>query len=331
MLVNCKKNSVVRRSIGADPVIVYAAKEPVGIYVFNQNVVPPPLELYTGWPGLTCMPEDFPDEIILNMLVNAFPEANGSNLLRLEDHIRHEPVTLICKCDKLKAGEILSRLQPVKEGLRIEKARIYRNHNATILPALNGGQWNVCMKCPYFSLEGRVGRCTKRWTCKWGVSPAEKKWDVDKKAVYFHSQCHLIERHFRFEAAFLCYTERFKSDVQKEQNPEYFFAERERLLRRDLAAAACASNFGRIRRRCSELGITFAEFAAQYDVFTQMLNFWQINRRLVENVRLLQEEGLVIPEEWRATLLALSGENESIRQELHQLLSENINQLNTLT
>ena len=318
--MNCKKNSVVRRSIGADPVIVCTAKDPVGIYVFNENVVPP-LKLYTDWPGLTCMPEDFPDEMILAMLENAFPEVHGSDLLRLEDHIRHEPVTLICSCGKQDADKIIAKLQPLKNDLRIDKGRIDGNHNAAILPALNGGQWKVCMKCPSFSLENRIGRCSKRWVCKWGCSKP-REWDVDKKSVCYHSQCTLIERHFRFEAAFLCWTERFKSEVLKEEYSGYFLAERERLLRRDLAAAAHAGNYGRIRRRCRELGKTFAAFAAEYDVFSQMLNFWQINRRLVENVRLLLDEGITIPEKWRTELLKLDGEDENIRQELHHLLQK---------
>ena len=102
--MNCKKNSVVRRSAGADPVIIFPANNKVGIYVLNADVVPP-LELYTGWYGLTCMPEDFPDETTLDMLESAFPEANGRNLLRLEDHIRHEFVTLVCEFDRDDAGK----------------------------------------------------------------------------------------------------------------------------------------------------------------------------------------------------------------------------------
>ena len=320
--MNCKKNSVVRRSAGADPVIVYTAKDQVGIYVFNKNVIPP-LKLYTGWPGLTCMPEDFPDEMILAMLENAFPEVHGSDLLRLEDHIRHEPVTLICKCGKADADEIITKLQPLKNDLRIGKDPVCGNHNAAILPALNGRQWKVCAECTHFSLENRIGRCSKRWVCKWGCSNP-REWDVDEKHVYCHSQCALIERHFRFEAVLLCYTERFKDDVLNEDDPEYFFTERERLLRRDLIAAAQDSDLKRIRRRCGELNMTFAEIAAEYDIFSQMLNFWQINRRLVENVRLLLEEGITIPEKWRTELLKLNGEDENIRQELHQLLQKSV-------
>ena len=102
--MNCKKNPVVRRSVGADPVIIFPANNKVGIYVLNADVVPP-LKLYTGWYGLTCMPEDFPDETTIDMLESAFPEANGRNLLRLEDHIRHEFVTLVCECDRDDAGK----------------------------------------------------------------------------------------------------------------------------------------------------------------------------------------------------------------------------------
>ena len=319
--MNCKKNSVVRRSRGADPVVIYPAKKPVGIYVFNSKFVSP-LKLYTGWPGLTCMPDDFPDETILDMLENAFPEANGSNLLRLEDHIRHSPVTLICECTKNGAEKIISKLQPLKENLSVKTDKICRKKkkNPNLLPALNGGQWKVCITCPYFSLNDRIGRCTKRWVCKFGASKP-REWNVFETPVCFHSQCALIERHFRFESAFLCYTERYKNEVLKEPNPSYFFAERERLLRRDLAAATEKSNFSRISQRCAELEISFAEFAAKYDVFTKMLNFWEVNSRLVENVRLLLKEGIAIPSEWQATLLNLSGEADDV-SELHQLLGQ---------
>ena len=92
-------------------------------------------------------------------------------------------------------------------------------------------------------------------------------------------------------------------------------------LHRDLAAAAQESNFSRIKRRCSELGKSFAEFAAEHDIFSKMLNFWKVNRRLVENVRLILSEGIAIPPEWRAELLTLSGEDDLVR-ELHQLLGQ---------
>ena len=319
--MNCKKNSVVRRSAGADPVIIFPANNKVGIYVLNADVVPP-LELDTGWYGLTCMPEDFPDETTLDMLESAFPEANGRNLLRLEDHIRHESVTLVCECDRDDAEKIISELQPLKANLSVKTMKVCRkkNRNPNMLPDLNGGQWKVCMKCPYFSLEDRTGRCSKRWVCKWAAAPVHE-WNIDVTPGCFHSQCQLLERHFRFEAAMLCYTDRFKDDVLKEDDPEYFFSERERLLHRDLAAAAQESNFSRIKRRCSELGKSFAEFAAGHDIFSKMLNFWKVNRRLVENVRLILSEGIAIPPEWRADLLTLSGEDDLVR-ELHQLLGQ---------
>lgn len=315
--MNCKKDSVVRRNSGADPVVVYQSENPTGICVFNKHVVPP-LDLYTGWPGLTCMPDDSPDETTLDMLKNAFPEANGADLLRLEDHIRHEPATLICVCAKEDADEILKRLQPVKENISFETAQKYRNYNSALLPALNGGQWKICTECKYFSLKNRQAKCSNRWHCKWGAANP-REWDVDKTHVYCHSQCTLIERHFRFENLLLSYVERFREDVLNEENPEYFFAERKRLLHRDLAAAVQKSNFGRIQKRCAQLNLTFAEFAEKHDIFPQMLNNWQVNNRLIETVRFLRNEGISVPEDWCGQLLKLTGEKK-LCQELHQLL-----------
>ena len=315
--MNRKKQSVVRRSAGASPVVVYPAKDMVGIYVFNDQFVPP-LKLYTGWPGLTCLPDDEPEQATVDMLKKTFPEAKGYDLLRLEDYIRHNPMTLVCKCGRKAAPAIVEKLQELNSNIRVEYTRIYRNLNKDMLPPLNGAQYNVCMPCSYFSLDGNIAGCSKRWCCKWGASkPVE--WDVTNKHIPYHSQCALIERHFRFETAFLYWTEKFPEEVANEKNFEFFSAVRNYLLRRDLRAAAEHGELSRILRRCSDLGESFAEFASKEDVLKRMLSFWQVNRKLLENVRLLLKEGISITPEWRDELLQLSGEKELVA-ELRQLL-----------
>lgn len=293
----------------------------VGIYICNDKIIPP-LRLYTGWPGLTCMPEDFPDEKTLDMLQKAFPGEKGSDLLRLEDHIRHNPDTLLYACFKEELPGILEKIQLPSAHLHIKTGRVCRTPNPDLLPPLNKGQWQICNACTAFSLNGSLGRCSKRWACKWGAS-TPREWNINESPVVFHSQCLLIEYQFRFEAAFLCWTSRFADEVRREKEAELFFEERKRLLRRDLAAAAEHSDCERVRQRCSELGETLAEFAQECDIFSRMLNFWQINDRLIKNVRLLQEEGIRIPGGWLEKLYQLSGEKEEERRELHKLLNEN--------
>jgi hypothetical protein len=53
-----------------------------------------------------------------------------------------------------------------------------------------------------------------------------------------------------------------------------------------------------------------------------MLNYWCVNRRLLANVRLLLEEGVVIPAAWREKLLRLPEENDApgAGREFRQLL-----------
>ena len=291
----------------------------VGVYVYNDNSIPS-LHLYDGWPGVPCLPEDFTDKKTLDMLQKAFPGTRGNDMLRLEDHIRHNPDTLLYACFKEDLPGILEKIRLPSANLHIKTGRICRNPNPNLLPPLNGGQWQICVECVYFSKSGHTGRCSKRWVCKWGASNP-RKWNILKESVCFHSQCFLIARQFRFESAFLCWTERFKDEVLAEDDPEFFFSERERLLRRDLAAATEYGNIARIRKRCDDLKESFVEFAAKYDVFSRMLNFCEVNSRLVNNVRLLRDEGIVIPEEWRQNLLNLSGEDKDIL-ELHQLLGE---------
>ena len=289
-----------------------------GIYIYNDNSIPPQ-RLYGGWPGLTCMPEDFPDEKLLDMLQNVFTEEKGGDLLRLEDHIRHNPDTLLCACSKEELPEILEKIQLPSSNLHIKTGRVCRKPNPDLLPPLNGGQWQICEGCVYFSQTGAMGRCSKRWTCKWGASKP-RVWNIIKTPVYFHSQCFLIARQFRFEAAFLSWTERFEDEVHSENNSEFFFDERKRLLLRDLAAAVEDSHFKRVRKRCAELGMSFAEFADRRDIFSRMLNFWEVNHKLIDNVRFLQEEGIPIPTPWLQTLFELSGKAKDI-QELHSMLT----------
>lgn len=291
----------------------------VGIYVHNKNVIPP-LELCTGWPGLTEMPEDFPDEKIIDTLKNVFPDVKGCDLIRLEDHIRHNPLTLLCSCKREEALAIQEKLVFTNSNLEVQRARVYRNHNPGLLPPLNSGQWQVCTGCTSFSQTGSTGRCSKRWTCKWGASKP-REWDVFQTPVYFHSQCLLIERQFRFEAAFLAWTKKFADEVQQEKDPAAFFAERKRLLQRDLAAAAQHSALERIRQRCQELNMTFAEFAGKSNVIKSMLSFWKVNRKLVENVRFLHSEGITLAPQQIDELRQLSGAEEDLK-ELHAIITQ---------
>ena len=294
-------------------------KNKVGIYVFNKNVIPP-LKLYTGWPGLTAMPEDFPDEKNIGTLRNAFPDTEGSDLIRLEDHIRHNPVTLLCSCRREEAPAIQEKLMFADSGLEVKRAGIHRNHNSGLLPPLNGGQWQVCAECTSFSQTGSIGRCSKRWVCKWGASKP-REWDVLHDPVCFHSQCLWIERQFRFEAAFLAWTKNFVDEVQKEKDPAAVFAEQKRLLHRDLAAAAEHGKLERVRKRCQELEMTFAEFAEKSGIVNSMLSFWKVNRKLIENVRFLHSEGIVLASQQLDELLRLSGEEEDLK-ELHAIIAQ---------
>ena len=50
-----------------------------------------------------------------------------------------------------------------------------------------------------------------------------------------------------------------------------------------------------------------------------MLSYWEVKPHLVNNVRILNEEGIPIPPKWRKELLALSGE-EHLCAELRLLL-----------
>ena len=93
------------------------------------------------------------------------------------------------------------------------------------------------------------------------------------------------------------------------------------LLRRDLMAAAEKGDALRIGKRCTELGESFAEFASRHDIFNRMLNFWEVNQKLIDRVRLLQDEGIAIPEKWRSELLRLSGPGD-LCAELHRLLKK---------
>ena len=71
--------------------------------------------------------------------------------------------------------------------------------------------------------------------------------------------------------------------------------------------------------RCADLNASFADMASEYDIWSGMLSYWEVNAHLVNRVRLLQDENVAIPEERRQKLLHLSGE-EKDRLDLHQLL-----------
>ena len=289
------------------------------LYIYNSHPVPPP-DVHKAFFWLPPLPDDFPDEAVLAMLKKAFPEKDGDELLRLEDHIRHNERTLLFVCGKDEINEILRILPKLPENLRIETGKTCKNPNPDLLPPLYDGQWRICDGCPHFTRTGHLGRCEKRWCCKFGASKPYE-WDLDRDPMWYHPQCPRIARHFRFETAFLFYTERFEDDVNSREDRDRLFAERERLHRRDLAAAAEDGDLFRIRQRCVELGETFAEFAAKHDVFSRMLNYGEVNQRLVDNIRILNEEGIPVPPKWRKELLALSGE-ESLCRELRQLFWE---------
>ena len=294
------------------------SRNPVYIYAVNNAVTPPP-HINTAFPRLQPLPADTPDERVLDILDSVFA-MDDEELLRVEDHIRHNERTLLFVCGKDEADSILGNLPWIPEYLRIEIGKFCKNPNPDLLPPLYDGQWRVCDGCPHFTRTGQFGRCDKRWCCKWGASKPHE-WDLDRDPMGYHPQCPRIARHFRFETAFLLYTERFEDEVCYKIGRNRVFAERERLLRRDLSAAAEDGDLPRIRQRCAELGETFAEFAAKHDVLSRMLSYWEVNPRLVDNVRILNEEGIPIPPKWRGELLALSGE-EHLCQELHRLLAE---------
>ncbi|MBQ9336077.1 MAG: hypothetical protein IJS14_02115 [Lentisphaeria bacterium] len=287
------------------------------IYAYNDAVIAPP-DIHTTYPGLPPMPEDFPDETLLAALADAFPGKDGDELLRLEDHIRHEPVTFLCECSNSAGADILRKFRSLPANLRIEPGKTCRRPDPDLLPPLYGGQWRVCEGCPHFTLQGSVGRCNNRWHCKWGAS-RPREWNVESEPVRYHSQCSRIVRHFRFEAAFLFYLEKFEDEAAAKDRSGRFRAEREHLLRRDIAAAAGVGNLPRVRKRCAELGETFAEFAARSDIVSRMLSFWEVNRRLLDNLRLLREEGVPIPQKLRDELLRLPCE-DGLREELCLLL-----------
>ena len=293
------------------------SRNPVYIYAINNAVTSSP-DIYTTAPWLQPLPADTPDKRTLDMLESVFA-MDGEELFRVEDHIRHNEKTLLFMCGKEEADEILRNLQQLPEHLRIEIGKSCRNPNPDRLPPLYEGQWRICEGCSHFTRTGRLGRCDKRWCCKWGASKP-REWDLDRAPVGYHSQCPRIARHFRFETAFLLYTERFEDEANDRAGRNRVSAERKRLLRRDLAAAAEYGDFPRIRQRSAELGKTFAEFASEQDVLTSMLNYWEVKPRLIDNVRILNEEGIPIPPKWRKKLLELSGE-ESLCAELRRLLA----------
>ena len=297
----------------------------VSIYAYNDSPTAPP-EIYQGYPRKPPLPKDEPDEATLTLLGAAFPEMPIDELLRLEDHIRHNVRTQLCACAKDEVPELLGKLQAIPAHLRIaaeRKGKRAADGAPDWLPSVHDGQWRVCVGCPHFTLTGRVGRCGKRWCCKWGASQP-REWNVDRDHVAYHPQCPRIARHFRFETMLIYYTghEEFADDIFAHGDAERLAAERERLLRRDVAAAAEAGDFARIRKRCAELGESFADFAAKYDIFGRMLNFWCASRRLVDNVKLLRDESIQIPEVWRDELLKLPADDKdrAARKELHRLL-----------
>ncbi len=289
------------------------------IYAFNDAAAAEP-HIDTAYPRRQPLPEDFPDEAVLTMLERAFPEKNGDELLRLEDLIRHNSAVQLCSCTEKESAEMLRKFQPVPENLRLEAVKSCLNPEPEPLPSLCGGQWRICEGCPHFSLKDRTGRCEKRWCCRWGASNPHE-WNVDRDPMWYHPQCVRIVRHFRFEAAFICYTERFRDEVLAGKDSGHLLAEREHLLCRDLMAAAEKGDALRIGKRCTELGESFAEFASRHDIFNRMLNFWEVNQKLIDRVRLLQDEGIAIPEKWRSELLRLSGPS-GLCAELHRLLKK---------
>ena len=293
------------------------------VYIYAQNdspvVLPRP---NTAWPGRLPIPEDVPNEAAVSMFEAVFPWLTGDELVRLEDHIRHNPRTRLCTCSEAEAPEILGKLRLCPANLRITSETGHGQENTDLLPQLHAGQWQICRRCLHFTLQDRLGTCSKRWCCKWGGSET-RTWDVDSKPVCYHSQCPETARHIRFETALLFYTERFKDKISRSEEGKRLMAERQQLLRRDIMAAADAGDARRIRKRCTELGNSFKEFASRQDIFSRMLNYWCVNRRLLANVRILLEEGIDIPAPWHKELLRLPdaddapGAGEEHRQLLH--------------
>jgi len=244
----------------------------VYIYALNDSpaVLPSP---DTAWPGAPMLPEDFPNEAAISMLEAAFPTLTGDELIRLEDHIRHNPRTRLCTCSEAEAPEILGKLRLCPANLRITSETGHGQGNTNLLPQLHAGQWQICRRCLHFTLQDRLGTCSKRWCCKWGASPT-RTWNVDSKPVSYHSQCPQTTRHFRFETALLFYTERFRDEISRNEEGKWLLAERQRLLRRDIMAAADAGDAQRLRKRCTELDQSFRKAVAGRDVFSRMLNFW---------------------------------------------------------
>ncbi len=210
------------------------------IYVFNDSVIVQP-DIHTTYSKLPPLPDDLPDETVLSVLEKTFPGKDGEELVRLEDHIRHAPVTRLCECGEAETPEILRKLQDLPKNIRIGHGRICRKksrfQNPDLLPPLYGGQWQICAGCAYFTQKEKTGRCGKRRVCKWAASKP-REWEVDKSPVPYHSQCAKIAQQFRFETAFLCWTKRFEAEAAARDDAEKLFAERERILRHDIAAAA---------------------------------------------------------------------------------------------
>jgi len=293
------------------------------VYIYAQNdspvVLPRP---NTAWPGLLPIPEDVPNEATVSMFEAVFPWLTGDELVRLEDHIRHNPRTRLCTCSEAEAPEILGKLRLCPANLRITSETGHGQENTDLLPQLHAGQWQICRGCLHFTLQDRLGTCSKRWCCKWAASKP-RTWNVDREPVCYHSQCPETARQCRFETALLFYTERFKDKISRSEEGKRLMAERQQLLRRDIMAAADAGDARRIRKRCTELGNSFKEFASRQDIFSRMLNYWCVNRRLLANVRILLEEGIAIPAPWHKELLRLPdaddapGAGEELRQLLH--------------
>ena len=292
----------------------------VWIYAYNDKLPAPP-EVNRGFPRLPCLPEECCDAVI-DMLGKAFPGLPGNDIVRLEDHIRHNEKTLLTICNASEADKILSKLKSPTEFIHCAAGESCQNPNSNLLPNLFDGQWKICSECEKFTLDGHTATCNKRWACKFGAGKP-RSWDINDQPVRYHSQCLKIEKHFRFETAYLCYTERFEDEARAEINSPRLFIERNRLLKRDLCAALDRGNLMRTKKRCADLGISFAEFAAEHDI-SQMFSFWEINEKLLNNVKLCIEEKVEIPEKCREELLKLDGD-ESLRQELHKLLSASNN------
>ena len=113
------------------------------IYAFNDSVSVQP-DIDTTCRKLPPRPDDPPDEAVLSVLEKTFPGKDGEELIRLEDHIRHAPVTRLCECAGEETPEILRKLQDLPKNIRIEHGRICRKKNSfrnpELLPTLYGGQ-----------------------------------------------------------------------------------------------------------------------------------------------------------------------------------------------